>query len=679
MTLEEAKKRIEELRELIRYHDYKYYVLNSPEISDSKYDNLFRELVELEKKFPELVTPDSPTQRVSGKVAEGFREIKHLFTMYSLANVQTYEEFLEFVKRTTKNLGVDSVEFTVEPKFDGLAVEIIYRDGILDVASTRGDGEVGEDVTNNVKTIRNLPLSIPIKEEIAVYGEVVMHREDFINLNEERESEGEPVFANPRNAAAGSLRQLDPSITSKRKLRFYAYYLRSNTLNVEKQSEIIETLRNWKFSTPKYIVSSKPEEIYLYYTQIEKERPNIPYDIDGIVVKVNNVEYHRILGEVGRDVRWAIAWKFKPEQKVTKVKNIIVQVGRTGVLTPVAELEPVEIKGATISRVSLHNYDEIKRLGLKIGDKVVVERSGDVIPYISKVLVEERDGTEVDIEVPKSCPVCGGKVEKLGDEVAYRCINASCKAQALERIKYAISKGKFDILGLGDEVVEKLFDLGYVKDIADVFSLDARKLFLAGVGEKNALKIYDSIQKSKLIDYDKFITALGIRYVGEQTAKLLAHKFIPIDRLINVRLEELLEIKGIGDVVANSIYKFFRDENNVKLIRKILENGIKIIYPTEEKESPISGKTIVVTGSLKNFSRQDIINLIRKLGGKVSETVSSKVDFVIVGESPGSKYTKAKELGTKTISEKEFISLTGKTLPELLNMIKGKSDELTLF
>jgi DNA ligase (NAD+) len=678
MAIDEAKRRVEELKELIRYHDYKYYVLNSPEITDSEYDNLFRELVELEKKFPELLTPDSPTQRVSGKVAEGFKEIKHLFSMYSLSNVQTYDEFLEFVKRTTKNLGVDKVEFTVEPKFDGLAVEIIYRDGILDVASTRGDGEVGEDVTNNVKTIKNIPLSIPIKEEIAIYGEVVMHREDFIKLNEEREAEGEPVFANPRNAAAGSLRQLDPSITAKRKLRFYAYYLRSNTFKVGKQSEIIDTLNSWKFSIPKYLVSSNSDEIYSYYTEVEKERHNIPYDIDGIVVKVNNIEYHRILGEVGRDVRWAIAWKFKPEQKVTKVKNVVVQVGRTGVLTPVAELEPVEIKGATISRVSLHNYDEIERLGLKIGDKVVVERSGDVIPYISKVLVEERDGTEIDIEVPQNCPVCGGKVDKFGDEVAYRCINASCKAQVLERIKYAISKGKFDIVGLGDEIVEKIFNLGYIKDIADVFSLDSRKLFLAGVGEKNSVKIYESIQKSKVIEYDKFITALGIRYVGEQTAKLLANKFIPIDRLINAKLEEFLDIKGIGEVVANSIYKFFRDENNVKLIRKMLENGVKIIYPTKE-ESPISSKTIVVTGTLKNFSRQDIINLITKLGGKVSESVSSKTDYVIVGESPGSKYTKAKELGIKTISEEEFISLTGRTLPELLNIAKGKGNELTLF
>lgn len=678
MTFEEAKKRAEELRRLIEYHNYKYYVLNQPEIPDSEYDKLFRELVEIETKFPELITKDSPTQRVGGTVAKEFTELNHLFPMYSLSNAQDFEDFEEFTKRLKKLTNLEEIEFCCEYKFDGLAVEIIYRDGILDVASTRGDGIKGEDVTANVKTIRNIPLSIPYKNEIAIYGEVIMFKEDFIKLNEEKEKLGEPIFANPRNAAAGSLRQLDPKITASRKLRFYAYYIKSNyDIGVKKQSENIQLLKEWKFSVPDIFVSSKLEEIKNYHEEISNKRSELPFDIDGIVVKINDLSFHDKLGSVGKDVRWAIAWKFKPEQGITKLKNVVFQVGRTGVITPVAELEPVRIKGATISRVSLHNFDEIKRLNIMIGDKVVVERSGDVIPYIVKVIEEERTGEEKPILPPETCPECGSKVVKFEGEVAYRCINNSCPAQLIEKLRYVVSKGKFDIQGLGDEIIQKLFEQGYVRDIADIFSLNAKKLFLAGVGEKNSLKIEKAINNSKTIEYDRFITALGIRYVGEQTARLLAENFQPIEKLINAKPEELTKIEGIGEVVANSIVSFFKNEQNVKTIKKMLELGVKIIYPQKE-ESSLLGKTIVITGTLKNFSRDEIKRILTTLGCNVSESVSSKTDYLLLGENPGSKYDKAKELGTKIITEEELLKMLNKTPQELKKLI-SKDQNLTLF
>ncbi|MCS7298803.1 MAG: NAD-dependent DNA ligase LigA [Spirochaetia bacterium] len=678
MTPEETRKRVEELRNLIRHHDYLYYVLNQPEIPDSEYDKLFRELVELERKFPELITKDSPTQRVSGTVAKEFKEVRHLFEMYSLANTQKYEDFEEFVKRLKKLSERDDIEFICEYKFDGLAVEIVYIDGILSYASTRGDGTVGEDVTENVKTIRNVPLSIPYKNEVAVYGEVIMFKEDFVKLNEEKERLGEPVFANPRNASAGSLRQLDPRITASRKLKFYGYYVKSRfDLGIKTQSEAIQLLKSWRFATPDVFVSSNLKEIEEYHSKIEAERDKLPFDIDGIVVKVNDLYLHELLGAVGRDVRWAIAWKFKPEQGITKVRDITFQVGRTGVITPVAELEPVRIKGANISRVSLHNFDEIKRLDIRIGDKVIVERSGDVIPYVAGVLKEERDGNEKEITPPEYCPVCGSKVVRFEGEVAYRCINNSCPAQIVEKLKYVVSKGRFDIQGLGDEIIEKLFELDYVKDISDIFYLDARKLFLSGVGEKNSVKIEKAIQNAKTIDYDRFITSLGIRYVGEQTSKLLSLKFQPIEKLINATYEELLTVEGIGNIVANSIVSFFKNEKNVESIRRMLDAGVKIIYPKIE-ESSLAGKTVVVTGTLKNFSRDEIKRVLMSLGSKVSESVSIKTDFVIVGENPGSKYDKAKELNVKTVSEEEFIQLTGKTLNELKKLI-SKDQNLQLF
>ncbi len=678
MTFEEAKKRAEELRRLIEYHNYKYYVLNQPEIPDSEYDKLFRELVEIETKFPELITKDSPTQRVGGTVAKEFTELNHLFPMYSLSNAQDFEDFEEFTKRLKKLTNLEEIEFCCEYKFDGLAVEIVYRDGILDVASTRGDGIKGEDVTANVKTIRNIPLSIPYKNEIAIYGEVIMFKEDFIKLNEEKEKLGEPIFANPRNAAAGSLRQLDPKITASRKLKFYAYYIKSNyDIGVKKQSENIQLLKEWKFSVPDIFVSSKLEEIKNYHEEISNKRSELPFDIDGIVVKINDLSFHDKLGNVGKDVRWAIAWKFKPEQGITKLKNVVFQVGRTGVITPVAELEPVRIKGATISRVSLHNFDEIKRLNVMIGDKVVVERSGDVIPYIVKVIEEERTGEEKPILPPETCPECGSKVVKFEGEVAYRCINNSCPAQLIEKLRYVVSKGKFDIQGLGDEIIQKLFEQGYVRDIADIFSLNAKKLFLAGVGEKNSLKIEKAINNSKTIEYDRFITALGIRYVGEQTARLLAENFQPIEKLINAKPEELTKIEGIGEVVANSIVSFFKNEQNVKTIKKMLELGVKIIYPQKE-ESNLLGKTIVITGTLKNFSRDEIKRILTTLGCNVSESVSSKTDYLLLGENPGSKYDKAKELGTKIITEEELLKMLNKTPQELKKLI-SKDQNLTLF
>ncbi len=671
--LDKVKTRIEELRNLIRYHDYKYYVLNQPEISDYEYDKLFRELRDLESKYPELITPDSPTQRVSGTPSKEFTEVRHLFKMYSLGNAYNYEEFTEFVERVKKLSSKEDIEFICEPKFDGLAVEIIYRNGILDLASTRGDGEIGEDVTNNVKTIRNVPLRIDFDKDLAVYGEVIMFKEDFVKLNEEREKQGEPIFANPRNAAAGSLRQLDPMVTYQRKLRFFGYYVKSNyDLGLKKQSEVIDFLSKLGFSVGEYIVSSSLEKIREYHSKLESKRDKYRYDIDGMVIKVNELYLHELLGEVGRDVRWAIAWKFKPEVGITRVKDITVQVGRTGVLTPVAELEPVRIKGALISRVSLHNYDEIKRLDLKVGDFVEVERSGDVIPYIAKVLSDKRNGNEREIVSPEKCPSCGSNVVKIGDEIAYRCINVSCPAQLVERIKYAVGKGRFDIEGIGEEIVEKLFSLGQIRDIADIFALDERKLFLAGLGEKNSIKLARNINKAKEIEYTRFITALGIRYVGEQTANILAKNFSPIDKLISASVEDLLEVEGIGEVVANSIVTFFRNKSNRDLINKMISLGVKILY-TQTIQTPITGKTIVFTGTLKEFSRDEIKKIAIMLGANVAESVSSKVDYLVVGENPGSKLEKAQKFQIKTLTEEEFINLTGKNAKELRSLILDES------
>ncbi len=701
--LEEVKKRIEELRELIRHHDYLYYIKNEPEISDSEYDKLFRELVELEKKYPQFDDPASPTKRVGFPPAKEFKPFRHPVRMMSLDNVMSEGEFRDFVRRVVKEVG-EGVEFTCEHKFDGLAVELIYRNGVLEVGSTRGDGIEGEEITNNLKTIPTIPLKLhgdTYPAEIYIYGEVIMFKKDFDELNRERLENGEPPFKNPRNAAAGSVRQLDPEITRSRKLHFFAYaYAVPEGVELPTTShyEMLGKLEEWGFltcrsavktsgfsrssaesesekvdaSVPSVIRTSSVDEIAKYHSFWENKRYDLPYGIDGIVVKVDDVNLRKILGETARSPRWAVAWKFKPEEKETVLKGITVQVGRTGVLTPVAELEPVEIAGVVVKRATLHNFDWIKENDIRIGDVVKVVRSGDVIPYIEGVVIEKRPADARPVEVPEKCPVCGSEVVKYEGEVAVRCPNPNCPARLKESIKYAVSRQCFDIEGIGDKIVEELVDKGIVKSIPDIFKLDMSKLLMvSGMKEKKPANILRSIEKAKRVPYDRFINALGIPYVGSQTARLLAERFVPVDRLMNATMEELLEVEGVGEKVADSIVKFFKTVGR-KLVEELLNAGVEIVYPEVEEEKPLDGLTFVFTGELGCCSRDVASEVVRRLGGKATNSVSKKTTYLVVGVNPGrTKREKAEKLGVEMIDEKRFLEIVGPKGRKLIDELVG--------
>ena len=663
---ERAKKRVEELRELIRKYDYYYYVLNRPLVSDAEYDALFRELQELEEKYPELVTPDSPTQRVGAPPAEEFRQVRHAIPMLSLQNCFTEEEFREWDRRVKRMLGTEDVVYVCEPKLDGLGVELVYEDGVFTVGSTRGDGYVGEDVTNNLKTIKQVPLrllsdEIPVPKLLEVRGEVYMEKEDFKRLNEERAKRGEPLFANPRNAAAGSLRQLDPSVTASRPLKVFFYGLgRIEGYEIRSQEELLRTLPKWGLPVnPLWEVCRGPDEAIAFYKKVLDMREELPYEADGIVVKVNDFSQREILGEIARAPRWAIAFKFPAEQKTTRVLDIVVQVGRTGVLTPVAILEPVEVGGATISRATLHNEDEIKRKDIRIGDWVIVQRAGGVIPEIVAPIPERRTGQEREFRMPDRCPVCGGPVVRPEGEVAHRCTNISCPARIKESIRHFASRRAADIQGLGEKVVDKLVDSGLVKRISDLYKLTKMDLLrLEGFADKSAENLLREIEKSKGISLARFIYALGIPHVGEKLAEILAEHFDSIDDLARATEEELTRIEGIGPEVAKSIVDFFKNPENRKLIEELKAAGLN---PRRQvKAGPLSGKTFVFTGALSSMTREEAKRLVEELGGRVASTVSRKVDYVVVGENPGSKYERARALGIPTITEEEFLKLVGK-------------------
>ena len=665
ITKEEAKKEIERLRKEIRHHDYRYYVLNEPEISDAEYDKLMRRLQKLEEMFPDLTTPDSPTQRVGAPPKEEFGTVRHSIPMLSLSNAFEESEVYDFDRRVKKGLNGGKPEYVAEPKIDGLAVEIVYERGMMRVGSTRGDGEVGEDITENLKTIRSIPLrlredEVPAPQLIEVRGEVYMRKDEFRKLNKLRERRGEPLFANPRNAAAGSLRQLDPKVTASRPLGIFFYGI-GKVEGKEFQShwEVLQTLRRWGFTINPYIeLCSSIRECIEYFNRISKIREELEYEIDGVVFKVNQLEYQRRLGEISRSPRWALAYKFPSIQATTRIKDIKVQVGRTGALTPVAILDTVEVGGVRVSRATLHNQDEIERKDVRVGDTVLVQRAGDVIPEVVKVIKEKRTGEEKKFKLPSYCPVCGTRVSHPPGEVVARCPNISCPARLKESIKHFASKQALDIEGLGDKIVEALVDKGFVKSISDLYRLKKEDfLKMEGFAEKSAQNMMDALEKSKKTTLDRLLYALGIRHVGQHLAKVLAERYNDIESLSKASEEDLLQVPEIGPEVAASIKDFFSRKENLKVIQELEELGIRY----ERRKKPVTGKleglTFVFTGELDNFTREEAKDLVEKEGGRVSSSVSRKTGYVVAGKNPGSKLDKARKYGVKVLSEEEFIKL----------------------
>ena len=677
---EAAEKRIGELRSRIRYHGHRYYQFDDPEITDADYDRLMRELLDLEERFPELVLPDSPTQRVGAAPLEKFSAVRHPTPMLSLANAFTDADILDFHARLKRLLGrEDDVPFVVEPKLDGVAVNLVYEKGVLTVGATRGDGTVGEDVTQNLKTIRSLPLAIashhgghsnetanlPLPERVEVRGEVYIDIASFKTLNQRRLAAGDPAFANPRNAAAGSLRQLNPKETAKRPLGIFCYAV-GEVLGASFRShwEALQTLSRWGFPVNPHIHRAEGiQDCIDYYHSMDDSRTALPYEIDGIVIKVDDLSLQGVLGAVSRSPRWAIACKFPATQETTVIENIVVQVGRTGVLTPVALMKPVRIAGVIVSRATLHNQDEIDRKDIRIGDTVIVQRAGDVIPEVVKVVPAGRSGREKIFAMPKFCPECGSEVVRLDGEAAHRCIGMACPAKIRECIKHFASRGGMDIEGLGDRLVSRLVDTGHIRDPADLYSLtSAHLLDLERMGEQLAKNLLNAIERSKNPPLEKFLFALGIRHVGERTSRILAQTFRTLDGVMAATLEDLVGIRDIGPEVAASIVRFFHEPSNRSVIVKLKSAGVRAREPEtlQAHALPLSGKSFVLTGTLKRMTRNEARSILESLGGTCSESVTKKTDFVIAGESPGSKLRKAEEAGVTVLDENGFLELIGR-------------------
>jgi DNA ligase (NAD+) len=654
--------RVEELRKALHRHNYRYYVLDDPEVSDAEYDRMMQELMKLEADFPDLMSPDSPTLRVGALPLDKFETVEHSIPMLSLENAFNDQDIVEFDRRIKRNLNIDGdIIYTAEPKLDGLAVELVYEDGRLVSASTRGDGFTGELITSNVRTIGSVPLRLHNENEktipsfLEVRGEVFIAKEAFKRLNNERLDENLPPFANPRNAAAGSLRQLDSKITAKRPLEIFVYGVGQVADRVlESHSDTLYALRKLGFRINPHIRSKITlKEVIDYYAVLSKQRDRLPYDIDGMVIKVDSLELQRLLGATSRSPRWAIAYKFKAIQETTQIADIEVQVGRTGTLTPVAHLVPVKIGGVTVSRATLHNEDELKRKDIKIGDTVLVQRAGDVIPEVVKVITSKRTGEEKTFNMPLTCPVCHSSVLRSENEAALRCINTACPAQVKERIKHFASKGAFDIDGLGEKLIDQLVDKTLLFSYADIFRLkeDALK-DLDRMGSKSAGNIVRAIEESKRITLDRFIYALGIRHAGEHVAGILATSFKSLKKLIGTAREELEAVDGVGPVVAESIVAFFKENENRKIIDNMIAGGVRIVQDNAEKQDRLAGKIFVLTGSLETLTRSEAKRAIEDAGGRVSGSVSKKTDYLVVGASPGSKLRQAEKLGVEIIDEK---------------------------
>jgi len=663
---ESALKRIEELRDNITYHNRRYYQLDDPEITDAEYDQLMTELIQLEKHYADDIDiSGSPTQRVGAAPLDKFDTVTHLTPMLSLANAFSEEDLTDFNERIKRFLGTeDDISFVVEPKLDGVAVNLIYENGLFIIGSTRGDGTVGENITHNLKTIRSIPLKINetgrVPEKIEIRGEVFLGIEAFKYLNRRRINEGEPPFANPRNAAAGSLRQLDSKITARRPLDIYCYAVGSSEgITFESQNDVLQTLKRWGFPVNQEIRQAPDiNECIRYYHNMTLFRTELPYEIDGIVIKVDSLDKQTRLGAVSRSPRWAIACKFPPTQATTIVEDIIVQVGRTGVLTPVAKMIPVRIAGVTVSSATLHNQDEIDKKDIRIGDTVIVQRAGDVIPEIVKVIESQRNGTETVFTMPETCPACGSEIVQLTGEVAHRCIDFDCPAQIKENIKHFASRGAMDIEGLGDKIISQMLDEMIINDPADLYYLTKEQLAgLERMADKSAENLLAALERSKSPALEKFIYALGIRHVGEHISRILARQYSTLDNLIKATEENLITVKEIGPEVAGSITKFFVQPANVMMINKLKEAGVKPQETTPPQSQDLSGKSFVFTGTLQKFTRNKAREIVENLGGNVTSTVTNNTEYVIAGESPGSKFDKARELDISILNEDEFVEL----------------------
>ena len=672
MTDPKVSQRIHALREQINHHNYCYYVLDNPEIPDAEYDRLMRELESLEQQHPETITPDSPTQRVGSAPLKEFEEVRHAIPMLSLGNAFEEQEVIDFDRRVREGLDVDSVDYSVEPKLDGLAISLLYEDGLLVRGSTRGDGYTGEDVTQNVRTIESIPLKLVGKDYpgiLEVRGEVFMSKKGFAELNERQRKKDEKTFANPRNAAAGSLRQLDPRITATRPLEIYCYGLGrvEGRAMPGRHSEIMQALKGWGLRVnPESRLVKGIEGCLAYHRKMLRKRESLPYDIDGVVFKVDRVDQQETLGFVSRAPRWAIAHKFPAEEEMTKLIDIDVQVGRTGALTPVARLEPVFVGGVTITNATLHNQDEIERKDVRIGDTVIVRRAGDVIPEVVQPVLSERKNKKLrKFRMPTECPVCGSKVIRLEGEAVSRCTGGLyCQAQRREAIKHFVSRRAMDIEGIGDKLVEQLDELGMVNDVSDLYRLKAEAI--AGIermGEISAGNLIKGLERSKKTTLPRFLFALGIRQVGETTAQTLARHFGTLEALMQADEEALIEVQDVGPVVAQSIVSFFKEKHNRDVVKKLVKAGIH--WPEEKAPSPrsqvLAGKTFVLTGTLPNMSRNEAKEKLLHLGAKVSSSVSKKTDYVVVGADPGSKAAKAEELGVTIIDEEQLVKLLGKS------------------
>ena len=666
---EDIKTEIEELRETIRYHNNRYHVLDDPEISDSEYDQMFRRLLLLENENPEFASPDSPTQRIGASPLKTFDAVRHSQPMLSLENAFSDEDIKEFDTRL-KKLNPDSypIEYTVEPKMDGLAVELVYEYGKLTVASTRGDGYTGENVTANIRTILTVPLNLvsltgeeKIPRLLEVRGEVYMEKKDFDNLNMSRKSDELPLFANPRNAAAGSLRQLDPKVTAKRRLNMFCYgtgLVSDYSADTYYDTMLFLQRLGLRVNRPNIRICSSIDEVVEYCRYLEQNRDDFPFEIDGAVIKVNRLVLQEKFGLKTRSPRWAVAYKFKPVQAVTKIKNIEVQVGRTGALTPVAYLDPVVIGGVTVRRATLHNQEEIDKKDIRISDTVLIQRAGDVIPEVVESIKSERTGIEMMFKIPEKCPVCNTPVVKKENEAVARCPNRKCPAQLHGSLRHFVSKGAMDIEGLGDKIITQLIEKGFIRQGVDIYRLDRAKLLqLDKIEEKSANNILGAIETSKKTTLAKLIYALGIRHVGEHVAAVIADHFKSISAIQEAGENELLSINEIGPQIAESVISYFSDESNRVHIKNLIDEGVQFEEVKTLKESPVAGKTVVVTGSLNRMKRDEFKDFIQINGGRLSSSVGKGTDILVLGENPGTKLDKARDLGIEIIEEGNFFKM----------------------
>lgn len=657
-----VRKKHQELVGKIKHHDHLYYMDSTPEITDYEYDLLFSELKKIESENPELISEDSPTQRVSDAPAKGFKKTPHTFPMLSLQNTYNTDEIIDFDKRTKKSLATEEdIEYFCEPKFDGLAIELVYKKGVLTSAITRGDGKVGEDVFSNVRTIRSIPLKLNTKkppEVFEVRGEIVILKEDFKELNKQQEENGLPTFANPRNAAAGSIRQLDSKVAASRPLKFYGYAPgETSSVNFKTQKEFLDVLKKFEVPTALnykiYKVAQKPGDVIKYYKKITAEKSKLPFDIDGIVIKVNELALQDELGFVARNPRWAAAAKFKPEQETTNVLSIDLQVGRTGVVTPVAVLEPVSVGGVTISTATLHNFSEVERKDVRVGDTVLVHRAGEVIPEVIEVLTNERSKNSKKTKRPTNCPSCDSKLIQEGEEIALRCHNIKCPATTVERLKHFVSRTALNIDKLGDKIIERFFELGLVSSVSDIYKLEPKDVLeLERFGEKSTDNLFEAIEKSRTAPLEKFIFGFGIRFVGSRTSETLAQKYKSLENLLKAKREELEALNDIGPKVTESILQEIENPSFVKEVKALLRLGVKpeSDFDGEDMEpTQLTGKKIVITGSF-DMSRPEIAKILKKQGAIISSSVSKNTDFVLAGEAAGSKLKKAQELNLEVLT-----------------------------